>query len=282
MTTSKSNDVVKVSRGRMSNSDTRFILKNKDTMSAAQIAKQIGKTEEMVAKFIDKHELKPETATAVELVNNFEDSDLYKRLSLQFTKVELRFFETEYRKMISQFANDITPSEDNDVVSVVTFEILKSRCLAEHKNAIDRLNQLQIQIDAIEKQYRGQDMPDTVKEAYASLQNSVVGANKFMGEVNEDFIKLTNQQQNIQKNLKMTRDQRINKVETKATFIDLIKEFKKLERQDKESRYAELVKKATLREKRKLESPHTYVDGQTDIPLLTAESFEDDTVSEEE
>jgi len=116
-----------------------------------------------------------------------------------------------------------------------------------------------------------QNMIINYENQIASLRGIQEGKSKEYSELNKSHVALMRE-------LKATRDQRINKIEdTKRTWLDVIKQFAEEDYRLGQGRQNELVKLAVQKEGSRLADYHKFQNGELDRPILNS-----DTVGEDE
>lgn len=278
-------------RGRLSRDEERKIMEWVGKLPLREISRRLNRHVETIQAWIDLNK-KPDDAKSPEgfktaIRQELRQSLAWKNLQKEFTKEELEFFEEEYLKMMGQFKDDVLPSEEIQIFDFVKVNILVSRCLQRQHKTRQEIERTREDINDIRKAYASiDDMEKEKRDLVVALGNRITfleGAEQ--SHINE-YTKLQKEKADLTKALKATRDQRIQQVETGDKFIDVIKYFQKRDNQNKESKHVELMRQGTEKEYRRLTTPHKYVDDQTDLPILSAESVEefdslDDETSEQ-
>lgn len=271
-------------RGRLGREEQDYIRVNARTMSADEIAKNLDRMPDTVRLFIRDNvpadaapAMPKDEALRVTVRQELRNSMAWKQLKDEFIDEEVKFFEERYILMMSQFKEDVLPTEETQVFLLIKFEILMSRNLKERRRArqdIDRLTHMQTEHVA---KFKGDAalMSEEDKQFMLSMETQLQSAKAAEQSRTIEYVKLEEKHQALMKDLKGTRDQRISKIESsKQSIIGLLKMLQEQDIRDAEGRQMELMKMATKKEHKRLGSPHTYVDGNQDQPILSAETVE--------
>lgn len=201
--------------------------------------------------------------------SSFKISSEWQILKSQFDKKELSFFFKKYNKFVAQFDNQVTASEEMQIIDLLRFQILMNRVMRlmkQNKFDIARINK---QIKDFHFQHKGQDLTDAELDYIARLEELLAGAKASQSAKIAELTKLNLEARALTKDLKATRDQRLEKVEAASKdFMGLIKALEEREFREQEGRQLELVKKATDNESKKLREEIKYSDGEWDSPIL--------------
>ena len=117
-------------KGRFSKDDIKFIEANAELLSFDQIASQLDRDPTSVRDWISKNigfdEKEKKEAT---VANELKERPYYKQLKSQFTEEELELFEFHFKKMWSQFKDDVFHTEEMQIINTIKLEILMNRIL---------------------------------------------------------------------------------------------------------------------------------------------------------
>lgn len=283
--------------GRLSKEDIVYILANAGKLEIRDIAKKLGRRASAVEKIIRKNNLQPTVSHPPKQTNTgtggvgassttdfkrtiraeLKSSEAYKCIMNEFSAEELKFFEEQYIKLMTQFKpNEVLPSEEMQVFDCIKLEILKSR------NLIER-HKVRMEVAELEKKRRDllgglsyAELDEDAQKIYLSINRDINSAAQKDEKKTMEYTTLVQRQESVMKSLKSTRDQRIHEVESgKTTFIGLIKVLQNRDLAQKESRTAELNRMAAEKELERLATPHVYEDGTVDRPILSAETVGD-------
>jgi hypothetical protein len=263
----------------MSKEERVFIVEQAGKLSAEEIAKAIDRTVEMVKEFIKEHlGADAEKAAPVEIAlrRDLRSSAEWTELHRQFTSAELKYFEERYTTWLSQFKDNVLPSEETQIFMLLKNEILINRNLADKQRATSDMARMQTMLDDIYARYSaGVEMSDADKQLAADLNEQLTASRAAMSVRTSEYIKLQEKHSDLMKQLKATRDQRMKHIESsKESFIEILKELLHEEKRTKEGEHMELMRMAAEKEKGRMATLHTYADGGVDRPFLNADTVE--------
>jgi hypothetical protein len=257
-------------RGRLSKEEIRFIKAHIDDVTIEDLAKQLDRDIESLDSFV-KRKLKKNISLEEEIAFSLEDRPYWKDLQSQFTTDELELFQYHWGRIISQFKDDVFPTEELQVVDVIKLEILMNRCLKSNKDNIDEMNLIEKLIRderAVDKDQRDMDYILNLERQLASLRAS-------QESLSRDYRELQSKKVGMLREMKGTREQRIKRLEdSKQSFTSwvahLIQDPETLKRYGIEM---EKMRLAMKKEEERLSAFHTYEDGQVDQPFLTPDTL---------
>ena len=263
-------------KGRMSREERVFIVEQAGKLPAEEIAKKIDRTPEMVDEFIREHvgNVTKATPAELELRKDLRNSAEWTELHRQFTTGELRYFEERYTTWLSQFKEDVLPSEETQIFLLLKNEILMNRNLADKQRATTDMARMQQMLDDIYAQFPdGTELDDASKQLALDLNEQLSACRAAMSVKTTEFIKLQEKHNELMKQLKATRDQRLKRIESsKESFIEIIKELMSEEKRLAEGEQMELMRLAAQKEQGRMAELHTYADGAVDRPFLNADT----------
>lgn len=259
-------------KGRISKEEERIIGRLVNSATVEDIAKQLDRDTESVDSFIKrkfKVGLTPEDMAAYSL----EDRPYWIELKSQFTDEELELFKYHWSRIISQFNDDVLPTEEFQVVDVIKLEILMNRCLKGNKENIEQINTY----DKIIKDERSRDKDQQDIDYIINLERQVASLRASQESLNRDYRELQTKKATILREIKGTREQRIKRLEdSKQSFTSWVTSM--MQDPDLMKRYGiemEKMRLAMKKEEERLSAFHKYEDGQVDQPLLTPETVKD-------
>jgi hypothetical protein len=259
-------------KGRFSVEEMSYIEANAEVLSIEQISQQLDRDPESVREWISKKigfsaKQKQEAAVA----NELKTKPYYRELKHQFNEDELEMFEFHFKKMWSQFKDDVFHTEEMQIIDTIKLEILMNRILRsqqENQNEISTYERLVQEEKAVDKDQR--DM-----EYIIQLERQVAVLRASQETLSRDYKDLQTRKATMLKDLKGTREQRIKAIEdSRETFAALVKQIAT----DSEFRTRiglemEKMRLAMHHEKEKLSEYHRYEDGTIDQPFLTSETL---------
>lgn len=256
--------------GRLSKSHGAFIKSNFEKMTVAQIAAKLGRSESSIYDWIEKHiGFSTEERKEAEVNNELKSRPYYKELSLQFSPDELRMFEFHFKKMWAQFKDDVFHTEEMQIVDTIKLEILMNRILRSQQDTMKKIYEIEVDIK------RERDLgEDGDQDLIISWERQVAGMIASQETMNKDYKELQTRKALMLKELKGTRQQRIQEIESsKKTFATLIQQLtidpnfrREVGLEMEKRRIAMEVERARLSKITK------YEDGKYDRPLLNSES----------
>lgn len=196
----------------------------------------------------------------------------WTELQKQFTDEELQLFKYHWARVISQFRDDVTPTEEIQVVDLIKLEILMNRSLKGNKDNIEQINVLDALI-AAERQ-RGEDN-DT--DMLFNMERQVASLKASQESLNRDYRDLQTKKNSMLKEMKATREQRVKRLEdSKHNFTSWLTHLATNPQQTRE--YGLMMEKMRLsmeKEKERLSEYHKYTDETVDQPFLTPDTVKD-------
>jgi hypothetical protein len=259
-------------KGRFSNEEMQFIEQNCEVLSPEAIAETLQRDPESVRDWIAKRvgfssSQKKEAAVA----NELKTKPYYKELSKQFSPEELEMFQFHFKKMWSQFKDDVFHTEEMQIIDTIKLEILMNRILrSQHENQEEIiLNERLVQ----NEKSRDKDQRDV--DYIINLERQIAVLRASQETLSKDYKDLQARKATMLKDLKGTREQRIKAIEdSKQTFASLVKEIATNENfRTNIGIEMEKMRLATEKEKERLSEYFTYEDGRVDQPFLTPETL---------
>ena len=258
-------------KGRFSNEEMEFIEQNCEVLSHEAIAKTLDRDPDSIKDWIRKKvgfsaSQKKEAAVA----NELKTKPYFKELSKQFSSEELEMFQFHFKKMWSQFKDDVFHTEEMQIIDTIKLEILMNRILrSQHENQEEIvLNERLVQ----NEKARDKDQRDV--DYIMNLERQIAVLRASQETLSKDYKDLQARKATMLKDLKGTREQRIKAIEdSKQTFASLVKRIATSEEfRTKIGIDMEKMRLATEKEKERLSEYTTYEDGAVDQPFLTPET----------
>lgn len=262
-------------KGRFSNEEMDFIEANAEVLSPEQIAEQLDRDADSIKNWIkDKIGFSSTQKKEAAVANELRSKPYYRELNSQFSDEELEMFEFHFKKMWSQFKDDVFHTEEMQIIDTIKLEILMNRILRNQQN-----NQQDIEANerAInEEKSRDKDQRDI--DLLVNLERQVAILRASQETLSKDYKDLQARKATMLKDLKGTREQRIKAIEdSKQTFASLVKRIAT----DPQYRTdlgieMEKMRLAVEKEKERLAEYTQFEDGQVDQPFLTPETVKED------
>lgn len=258
-------------RGPWSRREKEYIAANAGRMSATQIATALQRNAKAVENYIIEHHSSSFQETAKGAEYNIQSSPVWKDLEKQFSEEELRMFLYHWGRIVSQFRDDVYPTEEMQVIDTIKLEILMNRALAQQQQLVSDISSLRERIN-IELQHEEPEM--------ANIQNweRQIGILRSAQEsINSDYRDMLNRKNTILKEMKATRDARIKVLESsKASFNAWMRQLgENSSLRKKIGLEMEKMRLAAEAEYKRLSEYHEYEDGEVDQPILTPENVLD-------
>jgi|TARA_R110000744_G_scaffold238416_1_gene355889 hypothetical protein len=263
-------------RGKLSNGETDYIRQNCFELSIAEIAEELNRTEAPVRKFIDKENLKARDLTDEEhLLVNLRKRYYFHELQKQFGHSEIIFFEHQWIDYFRQFTEDVTHTEEMQILEVIRTEVLINRGMEDRQDVVQNVGRLNSLID--EEIRKPPAMQDT--QAIASFQTQLGAAMASKSAYINEHEKLLTKKERLLKDLKGTREQRKrNAADAKTNFSAWLKQLDDEEFRKREEQSMEVNRLASIKAIEKLSDYHTYEDGSVDQPFLNADTVKDEDI----
>lgn len=259
-------------KGRISKDEERTIARLVDSMTPEDIAKKLDRDVESVTQFI-KRKFKKGLTNEEFAAYSLEDRPYWVELKAQFTDHELELFKYHWSRIISQFKDDVFPTEELQVVDVIKLEILMNRCLKGNKENIEQINVY----DQMIKDERSRDKDQQDTDYIINLERQVASLRAAQESLNRDYRELQAKKASMLREMKGTREQRIKRLEdSKQSFTSWVAAM--MQDPERMKRYGiemEKMKVAMGKEEERLASFHKYEDGTVDQPFLTPETVKD-------
>jgi hypothetical protein len=261
-------------RGKLSNGEMDYIRQNCFDLSVEDIAKNLNRTSGPVQKFIDKENLKARNMTDDEhLLVNLRKRYYFLELNKQFNHAELIFFEHQWVDYFKQFGEDVTHTEEMQILEVIRTEVLINRGMEDRQEVVKNVERLNKLID--EEIRKPTDMQDT--QAIASFQTQLGAAMASKSAYINEHEKLLTKKERLLKDLKGTREQRKrNAADAKTNFSAWLRQLDDDQFRKREEEMMELNRLAADKAFKTLSDYHTYEDGIVDQPFLNEHTIKED------
>lgn len=276
-------NVALLKRGPLSPEERELIQKNYLAVSAEDIAKMLARNPDSIKKWIAENaeilseEAAGEVAADANVISQERQlirSPEWQAIKQEFLEAELKRFRTKYREYMEQFGDDTTPTEKTQILQLIKYELLMSRCLVEAKSSIAEIARLEETIREIHLSFptlvgRPPEIQKNLNTADAQLLGMREGRKSASREISE----LTKNIEKILESLKGTRDQRIKEINrAEGSLLDVLRNLQKEEHQKRMTRQMETLRVLNQKEKERLTPLHTYRDGTVDSPILNSET----------
>ena len=259
-------------KGRISKEEGRLIAKLADSVTVEDIAKKLDRSVDAIDEYI-KHKLKIGLSNVEIAAYSLEDRPYWIELEAQFTQSELELFKYHWSRIISQFKDDVFPTEELQVVDVIKLELLMNRCLKGNKENIEQINTY----DTMIKDERCRDKDQQDHDYIINLERQVASLRASQESLNRDYRELQAKKASMLREMKGTREQRIKRLEdSKQSFVSWVAAM--MQDPDRMKKYGiemEKMRVAMEKERERLSVFHKYEDGTVDQPFLTPDTVKD-------
>ena len=261
-------------RGKLSNGEMNYIRQNCFDLSVEEIAGHLNRTAVPIQKFIDKENLKARNMTDDEhLLVHLRGRYYYFELKKQMNDPEIIFFEHQWIDYFKQFGEDVTHTEEMQILEVIRTEVLINRGMEDRQEVMSNIERLNKLID--DEINKPTPMQDT--QAIASFQTQLGAAYASKSAYINEHEKLLTKKERLLKDLKGTREQRKRNTEdAKTNFSAWLKQLDDVEVREREGMNMEIHRIAADKAVDVLSEYHTYEDGVVDQPFLNADTLKDD------
>lgn len=262
-------------RGKLSNEEMAYIEQNCFDLSLEEMANFLNRSIDPVKRYIDKKNLKARDLTDDEhLLSTLRARYYHAELSKQMSEHEIRFFEQNWVDFFKQFNEDVTHTEEMQILEVIRTEVLINRSMEDRQEIMENIQTLNDLID--QEMSKPKDMQDT--QALAMFQTQLGAMIGSKSSYINEHEKLLTKKERYLKDLKGTREQRKRVADdAKTNFSMWMRQLDDMETKEAEGFDMAVQAIAADKARKRLSDFHEYEDGEVDQPLLNS-----DTVIDEE
>lgn len=257
-------------KGRFGKDEMKYIESKLLTDSVNDIAKHLDRDPESVENFIKKKHGKGATREEMAAFD-LDNRPYWSEVRQQFTEDELKLFKYHWARIISQFRDDVIPTEELQVVDLIKLELLMNRSLKQNKDNIQQISALDVLIQA--ERQRDPDQMDM--DVIFNMERQVASLKASQESLNKDYRELQTKKNSMLKEMKATREQRVKRLEdSKQSLTGWIAYL--MSNPDVTKQYGvemEKMRLAMFKERERLGAYHKYQDGQVDQPFLNHETL---------
>jgi len=238
-------------KGRFSREEMDFMMANASSMSIEDLSEKMDRDPVSVEAWVKK-KVRVQVSEEESAIFDLKERPYWKEICLQFSKSELELFAYHWSRIVSQFRDDVTPTEELQVVDLIKLELLMNRCLKMNRSGMEQIESLE-RLILIE---RGREIQDQDRDLILVTERQVSSLRGSQESMNRDY-----------------RDMQVKKNAMKENFKDWIVHLMKNPSVTKG--YGEDMEKMRLAmeaEKERLTKPHEFTDGAIDQPFLTPET----------
>tara|TARA_R110000744_G_scaffold103031_5_gene197735 strand:+ start:112 stop:906 length:795 start_codon:yes stop_codon:yes gene_type:complete len=262
-------------KGRFSKTEQEFIKKNHKELSNQEIATHLDRDPDSIKSYVDsKLGSTIFQEKEIKALHDLQARPFWKELTQQFSKDELDLLLYHWSRIITQFRDDVLPTEELQIIDAIKLEILMNRALSGQQTNMKNVNMYEdLVTDEKQKSLEIQD-----KDYIYSLERQVAVCRAAQESLTREYKDLQTKKSSMLKDLKATREQRVKRLEdSKQTFVGWVRNLMS----NHEVRHQlgvemEKMRLAANAEAERLTEYHKYEDGQVDQPFLTPDSIKDD------
>lgn len=261
--------------GRLSKAEWHYIEENAEKMTPEEIAANLEREIDPVIKYLKRI---GKTANKVQALTVQAEYDIksrpyWKELKLQFSDDELELFLYHWKQIVAQFRKDVLATEELQIVDTIKLEVLMNRALRDQQTSMNAVRELEKEVDR--EKSRPNNQQD--KEYIFSVERQIASLRAAKEALSREYKDLQTKKSGMFKELKATREQRIQKLENnKSTMAGLIEKIlKDPEFFEEQGKYIEKMRMAMQKEMERLSDYHQYEDGAVDQPFLTPDTVKD-------
>ena len=259
-------------KGRFSKEEIQYIESKVLTDSPEQIAEYLNRDPESVGNFIKKNHGKGASAEEIAAFD-LENRPYWAELKQQFTDEELKLFRYHWARIISQFRDDVIPTEELQVIDLIKLELLMNRSLKSNKDNIQQISAL----EALIAEERSRDPDQINMDTVFNMERQAASLKASQESLNKDYRELQTKKNSMLKEMKATREQRVKRLEdSKQSLTGWIAYL--MSNPDVTKKYGiemEKMRLAMNKEQERLSGYHKYTDGQVDQPFLNSDTIKD-------
>jgi len=262
-------------RGALSTQEMQYIDQNCFDLSVDEICAALNRNPPPIHKYIEKQNLKARDLTDHEhLLATLRSRFYFKTVQEQVSDAETEFFEHHWIDFFLQFNQDVTHSEEMQIVEVIRTEILINRSMVDRFGINERIEELEGLVNSeMMRDREEQDM-----QAIASFQTQIGALIGSKASYINEHEKLLSKKERYLKDLKGTRDQR-KKVtdDAKTNFSMWMKQLDSMAMKEREGFDMEVQRIAGDKARERLAKLHEYQDGEVDQPLINSDTVIEET-----
>lgn len=259
--------------GPWSEDEKLYIAENCEHLNYQEIADYLGRNREKVKKYIRDTLGKPVTSS-IEYNTEYslKKSPIWRELCIQFTKEELKMFVYHWQRIITQFKDDVLPTEEMQVIDYIRLEILISRLLIQQQKNAEEVESL----ETILSNERRKPLDQQNIILIQNTSDQIALRRSAQQAISKDHLELTKNKTTILDKMKGTREARIKMLESsKETMLGWIKNIiTDGPTRQKLGIQMEKMRLAMKQEEARLRKYHKYHDGSIDIPFLSGKDYE--------
>ena len=262
-------------KGRFTKTEQEFIRNNPREMSNLDIATHLDRDPISIQSYI-KEKIGNNTLDdrEIEALHDLQSRPFWKDLQKQFSEEELQSLLYHWSRIITQFRDDVLPTEELQIIDAIKLEILMNRALIGQQTNMRSIGEYE-ELVTVEKS-KSLEIQD--KDYIYNLERQIAVCRAAQDSLTREYKDLQTKKASMLKDLKATREQRIKRLEdSKQTFIGWVRNLmSNPETRQQMGTDMEKMRLAMEAEKKRLSEYHKYEDGNIDQPFLTPDTVKDD------
>ena len=262
-------------KGRFTKTEQEFIRNNHREMSNLEIATHLDRDPISIQSYI-KEKIGNNTLDdrEIEALHDLQSRPFWKDLEKQFSEEELQSLLYHWSRIITQFRDDVLPTEELQIIDAIKLEILMNRALIGQQTNMRSIGEYE-ELVTVEKS-KSLEVQD--KDYIYNLERQIAVCRAAQDSLTREYKDLQTKKASMLKDLKATREQRIKRLEdSKQTFIGWVRNLmSNPETRQQLGTDMEKMRLAMEAEKKRLSEYHKYEDGNIDQPFLTPDTVKDD------
>lgn len=257
-------------RGKLSKAERAYIEQNCFDLQLAEMAEKLNRSVAPVRRYINDHNLKAKDKTDDEhLLSTLRTKYYYEKLQKQFDKGEILFFENHWIDFFKQFNEDVTHTEEMQIIEVIRTEVLINRSMEDRMTIMHNIESLEESIDSELEKDADKQNGELIGTWQSQLGAMIGSKSSYINEHKE----LLSKKEKYLKDLKGTREQRKRvSDDSKTNFTMWMRELDKLELREQEGFDMEVQAVAADAARKRLAEFHEFEDGEVDQPLLNSDT----------
>ena len=261
-------------KGRFSKTEMSYIKLHHETIPVGQIAEDLDRDPESIENFI-KEKLGDSKIKKreIEALYDLQSRMYWREIQKQFDENEQELFLYHWSRIISQFRDDVLPTEELQVIDAIKIELLMNRALREQQSNMKNISLF----EELVQEEKNKDPEYQDRDYIFNVERQIATSRAAQEALGRDYKDLQSKKSVMLKDLKATREQRIKRLEdSKQTFIGWVSQILTSPRLRQEfGLEMEKMRMAMENQKQELSEWHKYEDGIIDQPFLTPDTVKE-------
>ena len=208
-------------KGRFTKTEQEFIKNNHREMSNLEMATHLDRDPVSVQSYV-KEKIGNTTLDdrEIEALHDLQNRPFWKDLQKQFSEEELQSLLYHWSRIITQFRDDVLPTEELQIIDAIKLEILMNRALIGQQTNMRNISDYEEMV-TVEKN-KSLEIQD--KDYIYNLERQIAVSRAAQESLTREYKDLQTKKASMLKDLKATREQRIKRLEdSKQTFIGWVR-----------------------------------------------------------